>query len=46
MRCRRLSGSSDLTAVSPAEAAATHAIAVTTPSGTSANVKADQFTYM
>jgi len=34
-----------ITAVSPAEAAATHAIAVTTPAGTSANVKADQFTY-
>jgi len=38
--------STQITAVSPAQAAATHAIAVTTPSGTSANVKADQFTYM
>src|SRR6202020_1658224 len=37
--------STQITAVSPAQAAATHAIAVTTPAGTSANVKADQFTY-
>src|SRR6202020_1454647 len=37
--------STQITAVSPAQAAATHAIAVTTPAGTSPNVKADQFTY-
>ena len=34
-----------ITAVSPAQAAATHNIYVTTPSGTSAAVAADQFTY-
>jgi IPT/TIG domain len=34
-----------ITAVSPAQAAATHNIYVTTPVGTSAPVTADQFTY-
>ena len=37
--------STQITAVSPPQAAATHTIEVTTPSGTSAPVVADQFTY-
>jgi hypothetical protein len=37
--------STDITAVSPAQAASTRNIFVTTPSGTSAGVAADQFTY-
>jgi hypothetical protein len=35
----------EITAVSPAQAAAVHNIYVTTPSGTSAPVAADMFTY-
>ena len=38
--------STEITAVSPAQAAAWHNIYVTTPSGTSAPVTADQFTYV
>ena len=38
--------STDITAVSPAQAASTRNIFVTTPSGTSAGVAADQFTYV
>src|ERR1019366_2858177 len=38
--------STEITAVSPAQAAALHNIYVTTPSGTSAAVVADQYTYV
>jgi subtilase family serine protease len=38
--------SNGITAVAPAQAAATHGIYVTTPQGTSAAVAADQFTYV
>ena len=38
--------STEITAVSPAQAASTRNIFVTTPSGTSAGVAADQFTYV
>jgi hypothetical protein len=36
----------EITAVSPAQAAAEHNIVITTPSGTSAHVAADEFTYL
>jgi hypothetical protein len=38
--------STEITAVSPAQAAGFHNIYVTTPNGTSAPVTADQFTYV
>jgi IPT/TIG domain len=37
--------STEITAVSPAEGAATHYLLVTTPNGTSPEVVADQYTY-
>jgi hypothetical protein len=37
--------STEITAVSPAQAAELHNIYVTTPDGTSAEVPADEFTY-
>jgi hypothetical protein len=38
--------STEITAVSPAEAAALHNIYVTTPEGTSATVTADEYTFV
>jgi hypothetical protein len=37
--------STDISAVSPAQAAGTHNVYVTTPNGTSAPVAADDYTY-